>query len=47
VPSLTEDLEVYRKMVKDKKESKANKKDTSSSENANASSTAVAEEAIE
>ncbi|KAH8353422.1 hypothetical protein KR084_010830 [Drosophila pseudotakahashii] len=47
VPSLTQDLEVYRKMVKDKKESKASKKDTSSSENANASSTAAAEEATE
>ncbi|XP_017120709.1 DNA polymerase epsilon subunit 3 [Drosophila elegans] len=48
VPSLTEDLEIYRKMVKDKKESKASKKDTSTTaENANASTTAATEDATE
>ncbi|XP_039479430.1 DNA polymerase epsilon subunit 3 [Drosophila santomea] len=47
VPSLMQDLEVYRKMVKDKKESKASKKDSSVAENANASATAAAEEAAE
>ncbi|XP_017060593.2 DNA polymerase epsilon subunit 3 [Drosophila ficusphila] len=45
VPSLTQDLEVYRKMVKEKKEIKASKKDTSTTENANASTTAPTEEA--
>ncbi|KAH8282751.1 hypothetical protein KR054_009519 [Drosophila jambulina] len=48
VPSLTQDLEAYRKMVKDKKESKASKKDASATDNANASaSEAVVEEATE
>ncbi|EDX04252.1 DNA polymerase epsilon subunit 3 [Drosophila simulans] len=48
VPSLTQDLEVYRKVVKEKKESKASKKDSSTAENANASATAAAaEEAAE
>ncbi|XP_043644778.1 DNA polymerase epsilon subunit 3 [Drosophila teissieri] len=47
VPSLTQDLEVYRKMVKDKKESKASKKDSSTAENANATAAAAAEEAAE
>ncbi|XP_034097677.1 DNA polymerase epsilon subunit 3 [Drosophila nasuta] len=42
VPSLTQDLEVYRKMVKDKKESKANKKDTSTGDAAASSSSAAA-----
>ncbi|XP_017022470.1 DNA polymerase epsilon subunit 3 [Drosophila kikkawai] len=46
VPSLTQDLEAYRKMVKDKKESKANKKEASTNDNANASE-AVVEEATE
>lgn len=42
VPSLTQDLEVYRKMVKDKKESKANnKKDVSTGDGAASSSSAV------
>lgn len=45
VPSLTQDLEVYRKVVKEKKESKASKKDSNTAENANASATATAEEA--
>ncbi|XP_033172714.1 DNA polymerase epsilon subunit 3 [Drosophila mauritiana] len=44
VPSLTQDLEVYRKVVKEKKESKASKKDSSTAENANASATAAAAE---
>ncbi|KAH8410634.1 hypothetical protein KR009_007725 [Drosophila setifemur] len=49
VPSLTQDLEVYRKMVKDKKESKASKKDATSSENGNpnASSSGTFEQANE
>ncbi|KAH8258990.1 hypothetical protein KR038_001490 [Drosophila bunnanda] len=46
VPSLTQDLEAYRKMVKDKKESKANKKDASSNDSATATE-AVMEEATE
>ncbi|KAH8333551.1 hypothetical protein KR059_000672 [Drosophila kikkawai] len=46
VPSLTQDLEAYRKMVKDKKESKASKKEASTNDNANASE-AVVEEATE
>ncbi|TDG45818.1 hypothetical protein AWZ03_007773 [Drosophila navojoa] len=42
VPSLTQDLEVYRKMVKDKKESKANnKKDASTGDAIASSSSAV------
>ncbi|XP_023177563.2 DNA polymerase epsilon subunit 3 [Drosophila hydei] len=42
VPSLTQDLEVYRKMVKDKKESKANnKKDVSAGDAAASSSSAA------
>ncbi|XP_016979636.1 DNA polymerase epsilon subunit 3 [Drosophila rhopaloa] len=47
VPSLTQDLEIYRKMVKEKKEIKASKKDTSTAENANASTAAAAEDATE
>lgn len=48
VPSLTQDLEAYRKMVKEKKESKASKKDASTNESANASATeAVVEEVNE
>ncbi|KAH8249020.1 hypothetical protein KR032_005170 [Drosophila birchii] len=48
VPSLTQDLEAYRKMVKDKKDSKASKKDVATSDNANASaSEAAAVEATE
>ncbi|KAH8378090.1 hypothetical protein KR093_009129 [Drosophila rubida] len=42
VPSLTQDLEVYRKMVKDKKESKANNKKDVSTGDAVASSTSAA-----
>ncbi|KAH8266618.1 hypothetical protein KR018_003755 [Drosophila ironensis] len=46
VPSLSQDLEVYRKMVKEKKEIKASKKDASVTENAS-SSAAAAEEPTE
>ncbi|XP_020807852.1 DNA polymerase epsilon subunit 3 [Drosophila serrata] len=46
VPSLTQDLEAYRKMVKEKKESKANKKEASTNDNASATE-AVLEEATE
>ncbi|XP_034473110.1 DNA polymerase epsilon subunit 3 [Drosophila innubila] len=42
VPSLTQDLEVYRKMIKDKKESKANNKKDASTGDAAASSSSVA-----
>ncbi|KAL7739093.1 hypothetical protein ACLKA6_011422 [Drosophila palustris] len=42
VPSLTQDLEVYRKMIKDKKESKANNKKDAISEDAAPSSSSVA-----
>ncbi|EDW12360.1 DNA polymerase epsilon subunit 3 [Drosophila mojavensis] len=41
VPSLTQDLEVYRKMVKDKKESKANNKKDASTGDATASSSSA------
>ncbi|EDW02917.1 DNA polymerase epsilon subunit 3 [Drosophila grimshawi] len=42
VPSLTQDLEAYRKMVKDKKESKANSKKDISTGDATASSSSAA-----
>ncbi|XP_022234866.1 DNA polymerase epsilon subunit 3 [Drosophila obscura] len=45
VPSLSQDLEVYRKVVKDKKDSKASKKDASGAADATASGSGATEEA--